>query len=227
MAINNTMKSTEFLIESTKAVCMKKFEKVLFGEKTQGQTEKDTKVEDKFWRLLLDFIDENESSPATAKMFKELQSCQQYFKEVLKPTVSTVYRGSSMAPSEVIKLLTNGSKKTNKYLIANGTHLYNPRGEIQSWTNDIKIAAGFHGEGGSYGKRSGHVKVIYKTTVDKNFLMNTEFINHLAFNHTSIDDMENEVIRIGKSSVKVEIYINTANLKSVLWDKPELFKSLI
>jgi len=208
----------------SKSKCFEWFEKYLFGDQFE-KPEKNTKDEDRIWKILLNFVagrwTQTKKPKEVIDCFNKLRQCQPFYKDLLTPPKKSMYRGF-MLPIKNAKILL---KKTPKKLIKSKLapkeglyvfdYTYNPTYSIQSWTTSKKVASLFAvGEEGFIGTEIMNLEdfqyrgvgirrilpVIVGVKPDNSFFMNPRLTNKLYRGKR----VENEIIRLGES-IEVEL----------------------
>jgi hypothetical protein len=139
----------ELITETNVEACVKKFGYELFGHELGGK-EKNTGLENVYVRDIQDFTDNQygeETLPEFMSAIKNLKSCMKQYPEVLMPEKTKVYRGTTIPIKYFI------TKKEQIDTEKPFSYVYKAKSEIQSWSNNFKIASTF-GNQNTFGDRN-------------------------------------------------------------------------
>jgi len=196
-------KTIEAISSAVNKLMAKPYGKYLFGG--FRNLEPDTQEEEAIFERLRDFLEDHHGprlEPLFVDDLLDLHKLKKYYPDVLRPNTRVLYRGTVVDGLEVISKELVKEMNFNKTLPDGSPFLenytYTPRSIIQSWTTDYQSAVDFAtGISGNY--EDGVVlKAVFK---DKDLIFNSEFLNKVqGYN-------ESEIIRIGKSPVKCELYV--------------------
>lgn len=192
-----------------KLIAAKPYGKHLFGG--FRNLEPDTPEEASIFERLHSFLEENYGrrldSLFVEDMF-DLHKMKKLYPDVLKPQTTTVYRGIELAEFvdlspkilealDYTKKLPDGSPFLENYI-------YTSRSQVESWTTSPEIAVDF--ASGFLGEYKDGVVLKHKFS-QQDLLFNSAFLNKIT------GFKEDEVIRLGKSPVKCEVYLPFDRIK--------------
>jgi len=189
--------------------CLARFGNYLFGEFKEfykEEKEKDTQTEEMIFAYIKDFIDGeftgNKKDSVLIHAFEELKKCQKDYPEVLKPDVSKLYRGITLAEKDLqnIKLVNKNSKHNKNAVI--GKYNYYGKSKIQSWTPKFELAKKF----AKLNKDNKIPVVLEYNFTNKSLLFNTKFL--VALSKLAGFKDESEIIRIENKSIITDIHID-------------------
>ena len=220
------MKSfNQFINEDTKAECMKKFERYLFGE--FFGVEDDTKDEAKVWTVIRDYVAGKYMHTTNRKnvvnALKQLHACKKYYSKLLEPPSGYMLRGMNAPASDLKKL--NFTLETTfkpgvikpKLQFYGADYTYSPRSDVQSWTTDEQTALLFWSNSSGRSPNKPRVPGIFEAKINKDeTLFDPEFTNKLSAYAVG---KEYEIFRFTKKPIKGTLYISEGDYKDFVEDK--------
>lgn len=182
---------------------------VLFGEDpdilkfTNNKYEENTKLEDKIFKSIKDYVIYFSNKTDLNKYFDELNKIKNKFPEILKPTTDIIYRGFMLDADVVLPIINkNGIKIFNdKYYILKKEINYVSHQTLSSWTAKFNIAEKF----ARNMPDSSAIKIIAETTTDNDFLFNPAFLNLINKKVETVKEFE---IITNKKNISCKIYID-------------------
>lgn len=192
-------------LRESKAECLEKFEKVLFGS-FRKKRESDTQIESEFFQLISDFINLNDVDKKSG-IFNELLDCKEYYRDILIPKVKVAYRGIVLDEKSWNKIKFH--KKEGKYWI--GSLMYKQKRPVESWTKSLSTAKKFSDIETDY--FSG---LILEHEIDDTYLFNAGFLNKIG-KQVGLGFKENEIMKIGlNKKFKVQVYATDSKYKKMV-----------
>lgn len=191
----------QLVTEATKSECEKIFQEYLFGEFNKTG-EMDTRTEEKIFQAIWDFMYRSSSANKRKAIpaLQTLNGCKEYYKKILKPAASTLYRGLGLSLKEINSINFGGTNKD--YWV--GKYAYNADSKIQSWSEKREVAIRFAEYDTTHHRNK--IGVLLETKVDDSFIFNGEFLNKLS---TILRvGKQYEVMRIGDEPLQTTVYID-------------------
>ncbi len=176
--------------------------KILFGDLLE-KGERDTKIEERIYKLMQEFVLGKGMDRYFLKFLKELRDAKVHFPDVLKPDAKIVYRGSRI-DKHILENLTDGKTFKGEYQKFN--YIYEPRGKIQSFTTKFSVAISeFFQE-----YEADETPIVYEVKTDDDFLFSSKIMNML--NQIVRLDPEYEILRISQKPLKCNIIIHESKM---------------
>ena len=124
--------------------CIAKYGKSLFGKKISWFSwlpwaEENNEIENLIIKSINDFTNMDfgkRLSPELVNKLKELSKCISVYPSVLKPSESSIYRGTGISLGELLKYDISDGLTIPKYI-------YKPNSPISSWSTNSKISGWF------------------------------------------------------------------------------------
>lgn len=192
--------------------------KILFGGNPRirydlKNFEINTEHEEKLLDIIKDWIQTGaENTPGIYKVVKELQKSKKYAPSILEPNENNLFRGIFYNFEKLGSNLKKSDFKINReyswtdwgdVFVSNKKYNYTPHYNVQSWTPYINSAIKFIDKNNNdLTIKNGYPIILHSILPKKELLFSPSFMNSVGKNE------ENEIIHIGKTTMKVIFLIN-------------------
>lgn len=202
----------ELIMESPASnPCIDKYGHILFGD-FRNKSEKDTKKEKEAFTLLKRFLKNSHGKALESDFLKTLENfkkCIKQYPDILLPDSTLLYRGTSLTKTDIFDVIYDfpkGKKAARKFALSSewyllGKHKYVSSSPVQSWSTSFVTAADF-----ARNKDDGVVLV--GNIQKRDLIFNSKFLDSITG--------EDEIIRISKSPIECETYLQDYTLESIM-----------